>query len=169
MIRYLRKRHHVGGPSKQFLYLKKGTPSGRNQQRRPRNRESRREFDEAGEIRHLHHDRRVRLHRPPRQPREATHGASSPLLSPAAFLLQAEEPRTGDCRGKGWSQRSKETNQRTAASPKNPWKKIGGGLKEFPRDNNLWGSPADPELAHQPFSSRPNSQVSCPNKPTSKV
>jgi hypothetical protein len=73
MVRYLRKRHDIHGPWKQFLYLKKWTSSGTTRQTRPRNSEPRCDSDKVGEIRHLDHDRRVRLHRPPRQLNEATH------------------------------------------------------------------------------------------------
>ena len=49
------------------------------------------------------------------------------------------------------------------------WKKM--GVKEFPRGNNLWGSPADPELTHQllPLSASLSSQVCCPDKAQTKT
>ena len=162
MVRYLRKRHDILGPSKQFLYLKKGRHqeelTKEDQQTffqkkgRPTSSESRCHSEEVGEIRHLHHDRRVRLHRPLRQLNKATHvSVSSCSLSPAgcrlALLLLQEEARTGNFGEQAESEIQGYTNQKNSSESKDMWKKM--GVKEFPRGNNLWASPADPELAHQ--------------------
>ena len=149
-IRYLGKRHHVRSPSKQFLYLKKG-----------RHREELNTKDQE-----TRNQRRFRWDRRNSSPSPWLARPSPPPSSPASRSYPSPLRSRRTMNWILWEKRLESEIQgdqpRNSSDSKKPWKKI--GVKEFPRDNNLWGHPLIPSSLTN--SSPLWSQVPCPNQAT---